>query len=167
MKTIYLAGGCFWGTQRVFQLLNGVVRTEVGYANGKVENPTYQQVCTDTTGHRETVKVVYDPAAISLKKLLKAFFLVIDPRGQNQQGHDIGSQYQTGVYYEDGEDLPILQEIFAEKIREYDAFFVELQPISCFYAAEDYHQDYLIKNPTGYCHISKVDMDEVAKLNHE
>ena len=165
MKTIYFAGGCFWGTQRVFQLLNGVVRTEVGYANGKEENPTYQQVCTDTTGHRETVKVAYDPAVISLQTLLKAFFLVIDPQVQNRQGHDIGSQYQTGVYYENAEDLPVLQAVFGEESRKYGAFFVELQPLSCFYPAEDYHQDYLIKNPTGYCHISKLEMDQVAKLN--
>ena len=164
MKTIYLAGGCFWGTEKVFKSLRGVTDTTVGYANGHTLNPTYRQVCTDTTGHRETVKVVYDPETISLQNILRVFFLVIDPELQNRQGEDVGSQYQTGVYYEAPEDLPLIQEVFAAEQAKHPVFFVELLPLSCFYDGEDYHQDYLDKNPSGYCHITPHEMAEVAEL---
>ena len=164
MKTIYFAGGCFWGTEKVFKSLPGVAETTVGYANGHTADPTYRQVCTDTTGHRETVKVVYDPSEIYLKDLLRAFFLVIDPSVQNRQGEDVGSQYQTGVYYEDPEDLPVIQAAFAAEQAKHPVFCVELQALSCFYDAEEYHQDYLDKNPTGYCHITSHEMAAIAEL---
>jgi len=164
MSTIYLAGGCFWGTEKLFRGLRGVTDTEVGYANGRTADPSYQDVCTDTTGHRETVKLVYDPAQISPEKILKAFFLVIDPELRNRQGNDIGSQYQTGVYYEDDKDLPALQRVFDEERKKHSRFFTELKPLSCFYPAEEYHQDYLNKNPGGYCHISPAEMKAVAEM---
>ncbi|MBP1554810.1 MAG: peptide-methionine (S)-S-oxide reductase MsrA [Oscillospiraceae bacterium] len=164
-KEIYFAGGCFWGTEKVFQSLHGVVSTTVGYANGTVASPSYELVKTDTTGHRETVKVIYDSERISLNKLLKAFFICIDPTVSNRQGNDIGSQYQTGVYYTDEASGKTAEKVFDEVRRNYDPFCVELAPLSCFYDAEEYHQDYLIKNPGGYCHITGEEYDRVLELN--
>lgn len=164
MKEIYFAGGCFWGTEKVFKSVPGVVETTVGYANGHTENPTYQEVCTDTTGHRETVKVEYDPEVISLEKLTRVYFLVIDPTVENRQGNDRGTQYQTGVYYSDPADLEILTAVFDEQRLQYDPFCVELEPLDGFWTAEEYHQDYLEKNPGGYCHITQVEMEAVEAL---
>lgn len=164
MKEIYFAGGCFWGTEKVFKACPGVKAATAGYANGHTENPTYQEVCTDTTGHRETVKVEYDPEEISLTKLLRVFFLVIDPRVRNRQGNDAGTQYQTGVYYSDSEDAALLEAVFAEKREEIHPFCVELAPLLSFWTAEEYHQDYLDKNPGGYCHITPAEMEEVQSL---
>ena len=164
MKEIYFAGGCFWGTEMVFRSVPGVCDTTVGYANGHTQNPTYQEVCTDTTGHRETVKVVYDPALLSLERLLEVYFLVVDPTVKNRQGGDIGSQYQTGVYYTDPADRAVIEPVFdAQRARGGD-FFVELAPLACFFPAEEYHQDYLEKNPDGYCHISPAEMARVRAL---
>ena len=165
IKTIYLAGGCFWGTERAFQMLKGVTDTTVGYANGHTENPTYKEVCTDTTGFRETVRIDYDDTVLSLETVLKAYFMCIDPTIKDRQGNDVGSQYQTGVYYIDDESRAIAERVFEEKKKEYPVFCVELEPIKNFYDAEEYHQDYLIKNPTGYCHITKAEFDEVKALN--
>ena len=167
MKTIYMAGGCFWDMEKALQSLTGVIETTVGYANGDVENPSYQLVCTDTTNFRETVKVVYDPEVISLEKLMKAYFICIDPTVKNQQGHDIGSQYQTGIYYVDDEDLEVLEKAFANERQKYEEFYVELKKLENFYDAEEYHQDYLIKNPTGYCHISFDTYRKIRELNEE
>lgn len=164
-KVIYFAGGCFWGTQRVFQLLDGVLTTRVGYANGNTLNPTYKEVCTDTTGFRETVEVTYDDSLIPLTTLLDAYFLCVDPTVKNRQGHDIGSQYQTGVYYTEESDLPTISAYFEKKKKEYPLFCVELDPLKNFYEAEEYHQDYLIKNPEGYCHVRKEEFEAVRKLN--
>ena len=153
MKTIYLAGGCFWGTQKFFDQFDGVTETEVGYANGPTENPSYQQVCAGS-GHAETVRVVYDEARISLTELLDMFFLAVDPLSVNRQGPDAGIQYRSGVYYTEDSQLP---EIEARMRREEQArgqqLAVELLPLRNFYPAEDYHQKYLDKNPTGYCHL--------------
>ena len=164
-REIYLAGGCFWGTEAAFKSLNGVVDTEAGYANGTKENPSYQEVCAGDTGHRETVRILYDPEQISLETILKGYFMVIDPTVENQQGNDRGSQYQTGVYYSDEADLPLLTEIFEREKEKSTPFCVELRKLSAFYPAEEYHQDYLDKNPAGYCHISRKEMEEVRKLN--
>lgn len=153
MKTIYLAGGCFWGTQKFFDQFPGVMETEVGYANGPTENPSYQDVCR-SSGHAETVRVVYDEAIISLTELLDRYFMVIDPLSVNRQGGDAGIQYRTGIYYDEPSQRP---EIEARMRRESEALgqalAVELAPLENFYAAEDYHQKYLDKNPGGYCHI--------------
>ncbi len=154
MKDIYLAGGCFWGTEHYFKQIEGVVETEVGFANGHTENPTYKEVYTDQTGFAETVHVKYNPQVVSLAFLLRMFFKAIDPTSLNKQGHDEGTRYRTGVYYTDSEDLPIIEQVFADEQRNYDQpLVVEKQPLANFYTAEEYHQDYLDKNPTGYCHL--------------
>ena len=153
MKVIYLAGGCFWGTQRFFDQFDGVLETEVGYANGPTQNPSYQEVCNDS-GHAETVKVVFDENIISLKELLDYYFMVIDPVSVNKQGHDEGIQYRTGVYYTDEDMVPVIREKFDEEEKKIGKkLAVELPPLINFYDAEEYHQKYLVKNPGGYCHI--------------
>ena len=155
MKTIYLAGGCFWGTQRFFDQFPGVISTETGYANGPKENPTYQDVCNDS-GHAETVKITYDEAVISTQKLLEYYFMTIDPVSVNQQGHDKGIQYRTGIYYEDASLLPDIRKKYEEeKAKVGEKLAVELMPLENFYPAEEYHQKYLVKNPEGYCHIPR------------
>ena len=152
-KTIYLAGGCFWGCQKYFDLLPGVIETEVGYANGPTEHPSYEEV-KGHSGHAETVRVRYDADDLPLRRLLDAYFKVIDPTSVNRQGEDEGIQYRTGVYYVDGEDAPIVEEALAELAAGYDApLAVEHKPLENFYSAEEYHQKYLEKNPNGYCHI--------------
>ncbi|MCR5716408.1 MAG: peptide-methionine (S)-S-oxide reductase MsrA [Lachnospiraceae bacterium] len=157
MKTIYLAGGCFWGTQKFFAQFDGVVNTCTGYANGKSKAPTYEEVCKGS-GHAETVKVEYDETVISLTQLLEYYFMAIDPTSVNQQGEDVGEQYRTGIYYEDASLCPEIQAVVDAKKAELEKdgkkLAVEYLPLQHFYAAEEYHQDYLDKNPTGYCHLS-------------
>ena len=165
-KMIVLAGGCFWGVEKAFKALDGVVETTVGYANGFTDNPTYEEVCRNETGYKEAVKVVYQPNVVSLSTVIRAFFLCIDPRQQNRQGNDIGSQYQAGIYYVDEKDLDDIKPVYTNERMKYDRFFVELEPLKNFYTAEEYHQDYLDKHPFGYCHITSYEMEEVKKLNH-
>ena len=155
-KDIWFAAGCFWGAQKFFKLIEGVEFTEVGFANGQLENPTYKQVYTDTTGHAECVHVRYNPAKVSLKELTQLFFKIIDPLSLNKQGEDEGTRYRTGVYYQDPADRDILQEVFCGVVKQLgvETIPVELLPLTCFYSAEDYHQDYLDKNPGGYCHLN-------------
>ena len=153
-KDIYLAGGCFWGTEHYFKQIEGVALTEVGFANGHTENPTYKEVYTDQTGFAETVFVRFYPDVVSLEFLLQMFFKAIDPTSLNKQGHDEGTRYRTGVYYTDPADLPIIEKVFAEEQKNYpQPLVVEKQPLQNFYTAEEYHQDYLDKNPDGYCHL--------------
>lgn len=154
IKRIYLAGGCFWGTEHFFKLVRGVVATSVGYANGNLDAPTYEQVCAGDTGHAETVCVDYDSEIITLERLLELYFKTIDPTSLNKQDGDIGEQYRTGIYYTDPNDEPIIRTALAELQRHYRAsLVVECLPLSCYYLAEDYHQGYLEANPRGYCHI--------------
>ena len=153
-KEIYLAGGCFWGTEHFFKQIAGVVETEVGFANGHTDQPTYEQVYTDTTGYAETVRIVYDPTKVTLEFLLQMFFVAIDPTSLNKQGHDEGTRYRTGVYYIDPADLPVIEKVFSEEQKNYEQpLAVEKLPLQNFYTAEEYHQDYLDKNPDGYCHL--------------
>ncbi|HAM16492.1 MAG TPA: peptide-methionine (R)-S-oxide reductase [Eggerthellaceae bacterium] len=153
-KGIYFAGGCFWGVEEYFSRIPGVADATSGYANGTVENPSYEQVCSHTTGHTEAVRVTYDPSVVSLGTLTEQLFKIIDPTSVNRQGNDVGDQYRTGVYYVDEADLAVLQEVFDAEQRKHDrAIAVELMPLACFYEAEEYHQDYLQKNPGGYCHV--------------
>ncbi len=153
-KEIYLAGGCFWGTEHFFKQIEGVVATEVGFANGHTDNPTYKEVYTDQTGYAETVHVTYRPDIVSLEFLLRMFFKAIDPLSLNQQGHDTGTRYRTGVYYTDKTDLPAIDKVFDEEQSKYQQMLaVEKLPLQNFYTAEEYHQDYLDKNPNGYCHL--------------
>lgn len=159
-REIYLAGGCFWGTEKYLSLIDGVTATEVGYANGKTENPTYEQVCRENTGHAETVKVQYDPNKISLKFLLETFFEAIDPTTLNRQGADFGTQYRTGVYYTDTSDKETVEAAIKELQLDYQVpVVVESGPLENYYPAEEYHQKYLEKNPGGYCHISRSEFD--------
>ena len=162
MRTIYLAGGCFWGMQKFFDQFEGVNSTQVGYANGPDAAPSYQDVCHDS-GHAETVRVDYDEEKLPLEKLLDLYFLVVDPLSLNKQGEDEGIQYRTGVYYTDEDQLPALEAAFAAEERKVGApLMVELLPLQNFFPAEEYHQKYLDKNPGGYCHIpqSKLHMAE-------
>ena len=153
MKTIYLAGGCFWGTQKFFDQFDGVIRTEVGYANGPDSAPTYQDVCK-SSGHAETVLIEFDEDRMSLAGLLRYYFMVIDPVSVNRQGHDVGIQYRTGIYYTDPDMLPVIREICDEEAEKIGApLAVEVEPLVNFFPAEEYHQKYLDKNPGGYCHI--------------
>jgi methionine-S-sulfoxide reductase len=154
MKTIYLAGGCFWGTQRFFDQFPGVLRTEVGYANGRTAAPSYEDVRYRNTGHAETVRIDFDESVISLTELLDYYFLTIDPLSLNRQGEDVGTQYRTGVYYEDQSLLPeIRARMAAEEAKVGAPLAVEVLPLANFWPAEEYHQNYLVKNPGGYCHI--------------
>ena len=154
MKTIYLAGGCFWGMQRFLDSAAGVKETAVGYANGKTENPTYEQVKHEHTGHAETVKVVYDETILTEKALLRRFLQVIDPFSVNKQGEDEGEQYRTGIYFVSDDDMQVAKDEIAKLEHETGKkCAVEVCPLDNFYLAEEYHQKYLEKNPTGYCHI--------------
>lgn len=157
---IYLAGGCFWGTEAFVKRLPGIISCEVGYANGNgsVPRPTYEQVCSGTTGCAETARVTYDPARISLPLLLEAYLSTIDPTSLNRQGGDQGIQYRTGVYWTDPADEPVVRAALdheGERLaaRGRGPVVVEARPLANFRPAEDYHQDYLDKNPHGYCHV--------------
>ena len=164
--TLYFAGGCFWGTEHFFKQINGVLDTRVGYANGHVENPTYEQVCEHQTGFAETVEVKYDPQRLPLTLLVQLFFRTIDPTSVNRQGGDVGPQYRTGIYYTDPALRPLL---VAEKAKLAAAIgrpvAVEVEPLHNFYAAEDYHQDYLDVHPGGYCHVPSALFEEARRAN--
>lgn len=167
---IYFAGGCFWGTEHFMKQINGVTATQVGYANGamSIKNPTYEQVCKDNTGFAETVKVNYNPQQVDLKLLIELYFKTIDPTSLNKQGNDRGSQYRTGIYYTNAADLPMIKETVATLAKKYlKPIVVEVKPLSNFYEAEDYHQDYLGKHPNGYCHISPDLFDFARKANRK
>ena len=160
-RDIWFAAGCFWGAQKFFKMIPGVEFTEVGFANGWKEDPTYEQVYTDTTGHAECVHVRYNPEIVPLKELVRLYFKIIDPLSLNKQGGDEGTRYRTGVYYEDERDFGILSKEFIKVERKLGCgLAVELRHIVCFYRAEEYHQDYLDKTPGGYCHLGP----EVFKL---
>lgn len=158
-KEIYIAGGCFWGIQEYYSRVSGVKESVSGYANGHKDSPTYQEVCKGDTGHVETVKVVYDSKVVTLRELIEKFFKIVDPTQLNRQANDIGSQYRNGIYYVDEADKMVIEEVIESKRNEYSKPIVtEVQKLDKFYLAEEYHQDYLKKNPGGYCHISFDDM---------
>lgn len=163
---IYLAGGCFWGTEHFLKQVRGVEATQVGYANSTTPNPTYQEVCTGNTGAAETVRVVYNPQEVSLALILDLFFKTIDPTSVNRQGGDRGTQYRTGIYYTNPADLPAIEEAIQALSKNYkQPIVVEVKPLVNFYPAETYHQDYLDKNEGGYCHISPELFDLARKAN--
>ena len=154
MKKIVLAGGCFWGVEEFLSRINGVISTEVGYANGRTENPTYEDVCYKNTYFAEVCLVEYDEHILSLESLLKEYWSIINPTTLNKQGPDVGSQYRTGIYYLDESDLDTILKSKEENQKNYDKKIVtEVIPLSNYYKAEEYHQKYLKKNPNGYCHI--------------
>ncbi len=150
---IYLAGGCFWGVEGYFKKIPGVIETEVGYANGNTSTTSYEEI--NKTDHSETVKVTYDSNKISLQDILEYYFRIIDPTSVNKQGNDIGRQYRTGIYYTNENDKLIINEIIRQiQDQHKKKIAVEVDPLNNFVLAEDYHQDYLDKNPNGYCHIN-------------
>ena len=155
MKEIFLAGGCYWGVEKYLGNIHGVMETEVGFANGTVGSPSYEEVKHGDTGHAETVRVVYDDEQLPLPALLRLFYKIIDPTAVDRQGGDVGHQYRTGVYYSNEGDRPAVEASLAElqeAVRP-RRVAVECLPLRCFYPAEEYHQKYLEKNPGGYCHI--------------
>lgn len=163
---IYLAGGCFWGVEAFLIRLNGINQTEVGYANGYDLAPTYEKVCSGKTGHTETVKVTYNPKIISLEDILENFFKIIDPYTKNRQGNDIGTQYRTGIYWQEESQKSIVINFLKNKQKlSSKRIFTEAHSISNFYPAEEYHQKYLEKNPHGYCHVDLNLIDD-EKFNH-
>lgn len=165
-SNIYFAGGCFWGTEHFFKQIHGVIATEVGYANGKTSNPTYDEVKTGETGFAETVKVTYSPQLIDLTKLLNLYFKTIDPTSVNKQGNDRGSQYRTGIYYTNTSEKPLIEKAIAQLATQYTRpIVVEVLPLHNFYKAEEYHQAYLDKNPGGYCHISSALFEMARQAN--
>ena len=162
-RDIYLAAGCFWGAEKYLKLIEGVTFTEVGFANGNTENPTYKEVYTDQTGYAETVHLRYNPSIVSLRFLLEMYFKAIDPTSLNKQGEDEGTRYRTGIYYSDSTDRTVIDEVVAEEAKKYGLpLCVEVEPLRNFYPADEYHQDYLDKNPSGYCHLP-VALFELAK----
>ena len=160
-KIIYLAGGCFWGTEKYLQNIPGIISTEVGYANGNTVNPTYREVCYNNTGHAEAVKVEYDDDKIGLPYILELYYAVINPVSVNRQGGDIGTQYRTGIYFIDDQDEPVIQESINELQKKYkEKIAIEVKPLDNYYIAEEYHQKYLDKNPEGYCHIGAAKFEQ-------
>lgn len=154
LKDVYLAGGCFWGAEHFLKQINGVVDTEVGFANGNTDNPTYEEVYTDLTGYAEAVHVRYNATIVSLERLLELFFVAIDPTSLNKQGHDEGTRYRTGIYYTDPSDRPVIDKVFDEQQAKFEEpLVVERLPLKNFFTADERHQDYLDKNPDGYCHL--------------
>lgn len=154
LKDVYLAGGCFWGAEHFLKQINGVIDTEVGFANGNTDNPTYEEVYTDLTGYAEAVHVRYDATIVSLERLLELFFVAIDPTSLNKQGHDEGTRYRTGIYYTDLSDRPVIDKVFDEQQAKFEEpLVVERLPLKNFFTADERHQDYLDKNPDGYCHL--------------
>ncbi len=164
LRDIWLAGGCFWGVDAYLSRVLGVAEGTVGYANGRTDAPSYEDVLYRNTGHAETAHVRYDPERISLEQLLREhFFAIIDPTVKNRQGNDVGSQYRTGIYYRDEGDLPVIEQVISEIQQEYDRPVVtEVEPLSGFHPAEEYHQNYLEKNPGGYCHVDLSPLREQA-----
>lgn len=168
MSVIYLAGGCFWGTEKYLASISGVLSTQVGYANGKTINPTYEDVCYRDTGHAETVRVEYDPNIASLEFLLELYYGVIDPVSINRQGGDSGVQYRTGIYYTDACDRPVIDRSLDQLQKRYQKpIAIEVKPLENFFPAEDYHQKYLDKNPNGYCHIGKEKFAKAAAARND
>jgi len=164
VKTIYLAGGCFWGLEKYVGLVRGVASTEVGYANGDRDNAKYG----DGSGYAEAVKIEYDPKVASLPFLLGLYYDAIDPTSRDRQGNDVGVEYRTGIYYTDPADKAVIEKSLAELQKGLSApIAIEVGPIVRYNAAEDYHQDYLEKNPNGYCHIPRKLFEAAAAARPE
>lgn len=178
LSEIWLAGGCFWGVEEYMSRIDGIVEVTSGYANGETDNPSYEDVCYKNTGHAETVHVQYDNTQISLESLLDYFFRIIDPTILNRQGNDKGNQYRTGIYYKNESDKQVIEQFIESQKKNYDNEIVtEVLPLENYYLAEEYHQDYLKKNPNGYCHVDfgvldaepeiEVDLDNYTKPSDE
>lgn len=167
LKEIHLAGGCFWGVEAYFKKLDGIVATDVGYANGNIEYPSYEQVCSGRTNFAETTALLYDSDRISVEQILSHFFRIIDPQSLNKQGNDVGTQYRTGIYSNNEAMLEIARNFIKRKTRHYKLpIVVEVQPLASYYSAESYHQDYLSNNPGGYCHID-LNLSQIPMITDE
>ena len=154
MKTIVLAGGCFWGVEKFLSLVNGITFTETAFVNGNTETTTYEEVCKKDTGYAEGVKIQYDPSFISLEEILDLYYQIIDPTSLNKQGNDVGTQYRTGIYYVDVVDEPLIKDSLIRLQSQYKTpIAIELEPLKIYVSAEKVHQKYLDNNPNGYCHI--------------
>ncbi|MDE7081955.1 MAG: peptide-methionine (S)-S-oxide reductase MsrA [Muribaculaceae bacterium] len=163
---IVLAGGCFWGTQHLFRNLRGVLKTQVGYVNSEVVNPTYKEVCTGQTGAAEGVEITYNATTVDLTKLLKLYFESIDPTSINRQGNDHGTQYRTGIYYTSDSQRTTALKVVGEELKKgYPRIVVEVLPLKNFYPAEQEHQDYLVKNPEGYCHVAPALLEKARHIS--
>ncbi|XMB87349.1 peptide-methionine (S)-S-oxide reductase MsrA [Mycoplasmatota bacterium WC44] len=164
MKKIILAGGCFWGVEAYFKQLKGILTTKVGYIDGEYNDPSYDEVCSGMATHAEAVEIFYDDTIITLPELLEHYFRIINPTSINRQGADEGHQYRTGIYFRGMEDLKIIIDFIKEEQKKYDEIIVvEVKTESYFSAAEEQHQDYLSKNPNGYCHVNLSLIDESEK----
>jgi len=154
-ETATLAGGCFWCLEAIYDQMKGVHSVESGYIGGKVENPTYEAVCGGGTGHAEAVRITFDPTIVSYRALLEVFFVIHDPTTLNRQGHDVGSQYRSGIFYHSPEQKQIAEDIIADMTRERvfsNPIVTEVVPAKIWYEAEPYHQEYFARNPfQGYC----------------
>ena len=155
IKTIYLAGGCFWGTDAYMARVHGVAATESGYSNGNVPLPvTYEEVYTDATGYAEVVKVDYDTTRTSLTTILDEFFSITNPTTLNKQAEDIGTRYRSGIYYVDEADIPVIEASIQKVQTKFpEPVVTTIEPVANYQPAEEYHQNYLDKNPDGYCHV--------------
>jgi peptide-methionine (S)-S-oxide reductase len=155
LKTITLGGGCFWCTEAVYVNVKGIEDVESGYCNGHTVQPSYTQICSGSTGHNEVVKLQFDPIQIGLREILEIFFLIHDPTTLNRQGHDVGTQYRSGIYFSNAEQRAVAVELIDEMEKSGDfrsAIVTEVLPVANYWPAEDYHQDYFAKNPhQGYC----------------
>lgn len=164
MKEIILAGGCFWGIEEYYKRLKGVETTVVGYVNGNIDNPRYEDLINQTSTHAESVKLRYDETVISLDRILENLFKIIDPTSLNKQGNDVGLQYRSGIYYFDKADKKEILNFLKKKAKEYKKpLVIEAEEVANFYDAEIYHQNYLVKYPYGYCHVDFSVMDEDEK----
>jgi peptide-methionine (S)-S-oxide reductase len=153
VETAVFGGGCFWCLDAQFKLVNGVKSVVSGYAGGTTKNPTYEQVCTETTGHAEVIQVEFDPAVVTYADLLRKFFHAHDPTTLNRQGPDVGTSYRSIILYRDANQKAVAEAVRSEAQKDWpDPIVTEIVPLQAFYRAEDYHQDYFAKNPTqGYC----------------
>lgn len=165
-KEIWFAGGCFWGVEAYFANIDGVIKTDVGYANGNTENTSYHEIAR--TNHAEAVHIIYDESIVNLSQLIEAFFIIIDPISKNKQGNDIGTQYRTGIYYKNERDLEVINNMMEKEQQKYsEKIAVEITPIKNYIIAEEYHQQYLEKNPFGYCHINPSLIKKANKIAKE
>lgn len=165
LDKITLGAGCFWGVQAAFNLLYGVKETRVGYCGGHSLNPSYEEVCNKTTGHFEVVEILYDSEELTLHQLLNLFFRIHDPTQTNGQANDIGPQYLSVIFSNDEQREAIVNHISQIKPQYKKPIFTKILPPHQFYTAENYHQNYLLKNPTGYCHINLPKVKEFLEIN--
>lgn len=166
-KKLIVAAGCFWGVQKYYSLVRGVLSTTCGYVGGNLKNPTYEDICTGETNHAEAVLIEYDSKKTNLKKLLDHYFFITDPTTPNQQQNDIGTQYRSVLYYNNEEEKEIIQKYIEQVQKKYeDKIVTEVSPVAQFWTAEEYHQMYLDKNPSGYCHLTSKHFKLVEEVDN-